>query len=162
MKAKLGILDLGGELDRLESAFKQYKTAQERILKIQKELVVIHAKALDQARERLAEMRKQLETTSTKERNTDLSIVAPQHTGGYSPAPSDADVSLHSWNSESEYLMSGAIRPPTPEVTMSASPPDGSKHEDAGPASATPRGSQWMTVVRRMRTALHVWRNRSH
>jgi hypothetical protein len=116
VKAELGMFNIGKELRYITDRMEEVQEAQVSVLCTQKELVNLCKAQLVESRRQLAILQ-QRSLTQAPDRFAPSSKY-PLRT---SPSP---DVSFHSFNSNSLYEMSGALRPPSPTLNTdrSASP----------------------------------------
>jgi hypothetical protein len=153
VKAELGLLQDTNELQRTIQYLQQRNEVIENIDRMQKEL-------LDVYREQIELSRKYISLLEGSRNEPRVPPEEPpkkryREKGSYPPAPSP-DVSWHSWNSKSEYLMSGALRPAN-QVDTNAVPSAKSDREDQGMPKLRKR-SKWKLVVRWTReTVQKTW-----
>jgi hypothetical protein len=116
VKAELGMFNIGKELRYITDRMEEVKEAQANVIRTQKELVNLCKAQLVESRRQLAILLRRSLTQAP-----DRFAPGSKYPLQTSPSP---DVSFHSFNSNSLYEMSGALRPPSPTLNTdhSASP----------------------------------------
>lgn len=115
VKAELGMLHISKELAYITDRMEEAQAARANVMRTQKELVEL-------CKRQLVESKKQLAALHRLSPAMPLNRFAPGSRYPLQTSPSP-DVSFHSFNSNSVYEMSGALRPPSPPPSAHHSTP---------------------------------------
>jgi hypothetical protein len=160
VRAELGMMNVTKELRLMTYSMQQSNKAHEDVQRTQREVMEMYQQQLAQGRQQIEVLQQalargqRLADEARRERrpkpSTPPGLRDREQNGRQQPGPPSPDISWYEWNENEEYVMSGALRPLTPDQHES---PSHSLLESPKPTSSK-KVSPWERVMGKVRSCL--------